>query len=83
MQTATLRKATEDLGISLDDIVFYRTLGNKAIIEFDLKLPSAKAADNSEPDVFDKILAMSEDVGIKDWAQNHDHYLYGTPKRQE
>lgn len=77
MQTATLRKATEELGISLDDVVFYRTLGNKAIIEFDFKLPPTKVADNSEPDVFDKILAMAEDVGVKDWAQNHDHYLYG------
>lgn len=82
MQTATLKKATEELGISFEDIVSYRKLGNKAIIEIDLKLPQPEAADNYEPDVFDNILAMSEDIGIKDWALNHDHYLYGTPKRK-
>ena len=21
------------------------------------------------------------DVGVEDWARNHDHYLYGTDKR--
>jgi len=82
MQSATLKKVTEDLGISLEDSVFYHILGNKAFIEIDLKLPASGAADNSEPDVFDKILAMSEDIRIKDWALNHNHYLYGTSKRK-
>ncbi len=31
--------------------------------------------------VFDKIAESSADVGIEDWARNHDHYLYGTDKR--
>jgi len=25
---------------------------------------------------------IAVDTGIKDFAKNHDHYLYGTPKRQ-
>ena len=28
--------------------------------------------------VFDEIADTAIDVGIKDWARNHDHYLYGT-----
>lgn len=31
--------------------------------------------------VFDEIEDAATDVGIKDWARNHDHYLYGTDKR--
>lgn len=31
--------------------------------------------------VFDEIADAATDVGIKDWARNHDHYLYGTEKR--
>ena len=31
--------------------------------------------------VFDEIAVAAMDVGIKDWAHNHDHYLYGTDKR--
>jgi hypothetical protein len=31
--------------------------------------------------VFDKIEESAMDVGIEDWARNHDHYLYGTDKR--
>ncbi len=83
MQTTTLKKATEELGVSLEDFVSYRKQGNKAFIEIDLKLPASGTADSSEPDVFANILAMAEDIGIKDWALHHDHYLYGNPKRKE
>ena len=31
--------------------------------------------------VFDMILNSAMDVGVKDWARNHDHYLYGIEKR--
>lgn len=31
--------------------------------------------------VFDIILNSATDVGITDWARNHDHYLYGIEKR--
>ncbi len=30
---------------------------------------------------FDRILALAQDLGIPDLAEQHDHYLYGTPKR--
>lgn len=83
MQTATLRAATEQLGISLEDIVQYHKKGKKAIIEIDLKHPHAESEKKSEADVFDNIVAMSEDIGIKDWSLNHDHYLYGVPKRND
>lgn len=31
--------------------------------------------------VFDMILDSATNIGITDWARNHDHYLYGTEKR--
>lgn len=34
-----------------------------------------------EPSAFEKILEMSMDMGISDLAEQHDHYLYGLPKR--
>ncbi|MBI5971022.1 MAG: hypothetical protein HY884_07700 [Deltaproteobacteria bacterium] len=34
------------------------------------------------PHVFDIILNSAMDVGVKDWARNHDHYLYGVEKRR-
>ena len=32
-------------------------------------------------DAFARILAVAEDLGIEDLSEQHDHYLYGTPKR--
>ncbi|MBI2472648.1 MAG: DUF2281 domain-containing protein [Planctomycetes bacterium] len=41
-----------------------------------------KAVKKEKPyNVFDEIADTATDVGIKDWARNHDHYLYGTEKR--
>ncbi|MEX2169375.1 MAG: hypothetical protein WD851_08690 [Pirellulales bacterium] len=35
-----------------------------------------------QPTIWDKLLEMAGTVeGPEDWAHNHDHYLYGTPKR--
>jgi hypothetical protein len=31
--------------------------------------------------VFDEIDEVATDVGVRDLARNHDHYLYGAPKR--
>lgn len=45
MQTATLKEAATALGVSLDDVVRYQTLGNRAIIQIDLKLPQPAAVD--------------------------------------
>jgi len=30
---------------------------------------------------FEEILVMATDLGVPDLAEQHDHYLYGTPKR--
>lgn len=49
MQTATLKEATEKLGVSLSDMVRYQTLGNQAIIQIDLKISQPNKADNSKP----------------------------------
>jgi cell division septal protein FtsQ len=42
-----------------------------------------KTASPAEPDSWDllDIDEISVDTDIKDFAQNHDHYLYGTPKK--
>ncbi len=29
-----------------------------------------------------EIFGKAVDTGIEDFAENHDHYLYGTPKRK-
>ena len=81
MPTATLKEATEKLGISLDDFVNYHKEDDKGIIEFDFK--KKKQNKEKELNIFDNILNMSEDVGVNDWSKNHDHYLYGTPKCEE
>lgn len=36
-----------------------------------------------EPNLFGFVLSRSQHTGITDWAENHDHYLYGVPKRNE
>ena len=65
-------------------MVNYHEKGDKGIIEVDLKvIRHKKQKKTDEPNVFENILEMSEDVGIEDWSLNHDHYLYGTPKRKE
>lgn len=46
MQTATLKEATEKLGVSLSDMVRYQTLGNSAIIQIDLNISLPANADN-------------------------------------
>jgi hypothetical protein len=33
------------------------------------------------PEVFLRILERARDLGIGDLAEQHNHYLYGTPKR--
>ncbi|MGH2598274.1 MAG: hypothetical protein ACRDJ9_02690, partial [Dehalococcoidia bacterium] len=35
----------------------------------------------SEPGILDDLLDLAVDTGIEDLAEQHDHYLYGTPKR--
>jgi hypothetical protein len=36
-----------------------------------------------KPTIWDKLRAIAGTVeGPEDWAENHDHYIHGTPKRQ-
>ena len=48
--------------------------------------PSAKAdmrqGDEGRPTIWDKLLEMAGTIEApEDWAENHDHYIHGTPKR--
>jgi len=49
MQTVTLKEATEQLGVSLDDMVRVHTLGNFAIIHVDLNISLPNNADHIKP----------------------------------
>lgn len=75
-----IKDVAKKFGISPDDFVTCYADGNKAVIEIDLKTKSSQA---EEIDVFTRILSMAEEVVIRDWSLNHDHYLYGTPKRSD
>lgn len=46
-----------------------------------IKKPTKEIHKRKPFSVFDKIAKSAEDLGIEDWARNHDHYLYGTDKR--
>jgi hypothetical protein len=65
MQTATLKEATEKLGVSLNDMVHYHTLGNKAIIQIDLNIAPLHLADNSKPVEPQNILTPEEEFRQK------------------
>ncbi len=53
--------------------IFIKTLKIKKVS----KEPKKKKTYN----VFDEIEMAAVDTGVRDWARNHDHYLYGTEKR--
>ena len=37
---------------------------------------------NVEPTIWDKLLKLAGTIdGPEDWAENHDHYIHGAPKR--
>lgn len=46
-----------------------------------IKIDIKKVQEKKPYNVFDVISDSAMDVGIKDWARNHDHYLYGIEKR--
>ena len=48
MQTATLKEATTNLGISPDDLVHYYTQGDRAIIQIALKSSQAPEDENTK-----------------------------------
>jgi hypothetical protein len=43
--------------------------------------PAPSAETEEMPEVFRRILDRARDLGVGDLAEQHDHYLYGTPKR--
>ena len=54
--------------------------GQNVIITFLEDAPESTPANGS--DSLETLLAQSEfDAGISDLAAQHDHYLYGTPKK--
>lgn len=65
MQTATLKEATEKLGVSLDDMVHYHARGNRAIIEIDLKIPASDTADHFEPPQLQATMTPEEEFRQK------------------
>jgi len=70
MQTATLKKATQELGVSPEDVVFYNKLGNKAFIEINLKLPASHTTDDTETAA--KIIENHDiEKAVKFLAQNN------------
>lgn len=83
MTVATLKEITKKIGIKPDDIVSYHEEKGKGIIEIDFKkLHHSKRKKNDDVNVFENILNMAENLGMEDLAENHDHYMYGTPKRK-
>jgi hypothetical protein len=87
MPTATLKEAEEKLGLSPDDTVQYEEVGevgNEAIIKIQLHIKEKVGKKKkTAKELFDWIVENGEHMGITDWAENHDHYLYGTPKRKK
>jgi hypothetical protein len=51
--------------------------------EYRLTVEESKAGaeDEEMPEVFRRILGRARDLGVGDLAEQHDHYLCGTPKR--
>lgn len=46
-----------------------------------IELPTSKAGDAGN--AWDELEVLAGSVEApQDWAEQHDHYLYGTPKRQ-
>jgi len=76
----------------------YRGRIQKGVVVFDgeLKLPEgaevavrvvqpAKTDEQTRPSIWDKLLELAGTVeGLPpDMAENHDHYLHGTPKKKK
>lgn len=65
LQTATLKEATTALGVTLDDMVRYQTLGNSAIIQIDLKPAHKGAAKGKLPAMPEETLTPEEEFRRK------------------
>jgi len=76
MQTATLKEATEKLGVSLSDMVRYHTLGNQAIIQIDLEISLPNNADNFKPAQFQAPNDAGRRISAK--VSSYQNYATGT-----
>ena len=65
MQTATLKEATEELGVSLDDTVHYQKVGTRAIIQIDLNISQPTRADNLKPAQLQDTMSPEEEFRQK------------------
>lgn len=74
MLTKKLKQEIESLpGDSLQEIeLLIKALKTKK---------TARHPGKKQYSVFDEITEAATDVGIRDLARNHDHYLYGAGKR--
>ena len=75
MPTATLKKVTKELGLSLDDLVRYHKHKDTVIIEVDLKKTKTKNR-NIKKDTISKLGKSPVHSGVSDGSVNHDKYLY-------
>jgi len=73
MQTTKIKKEIENL--SYENLLEIEGLIKK------VKADKAASLKKNEINVFDLISQSAADAGMKDWARNHDHYLYGSRKR--
>lgn len=95
MGLITTKELAETLGVSVGTIYKMVSSGRISSVKvgkgrnmrFDLEgVKEALGKETSEvievtEDPLFTIHELAMDTGISDLAQNHDHYLYGTPKR--
>ena len=60
MTTSTLKEATEDLGISFEDVVTYYIKNNKGIIEVNLTAKDSDIEQSAVHDVSEEYLSKEE-----------------------
>jgi hypothetical protein len=73
----TYRGHVKNGQITLDDAV---TLPDGVAVNVEVIERQDKIS-STEPTIWAKLLELAGTVeGPEDWAKNHDHYLYGTPK---
>lgn len=72
MPTSILENLPEKLGISKKQIVHYKTSGNKAIVEIELKKEkkTSKKPQKSAKQIFDFIVENSENLETDNWAED-------------
>ncbi|TAK66289.1 MAG: hypothetical protein EPO24_01665 [Bacteroidetes bacterium] len=66
--------------IALDEPAFL-TFQTKLKILIDDEKAVHEQPDNGKPNDLLSIFGKPIDMGIEDFAEQHDHYLYGTPKQ--